>query len=218
MSDSDTQKTTSTEALLSSVEARILGCLMEKQLTTPDTYPLTLNSLVTACNQKTSREPVMNLQNGEVQRCINELRENALIEVEYGSRADRYHQKLTRQLHFDKAEQAIFTLLLLRGPQTTNELFSRSQRMHNFESVSSLQDLLNKLLGKTTCWLIKLPRQSGQREDRYMHLLCGEVDLESYHANASAPLSTYDDDLVQRVNALEEQVAWLLEQIGSPKQ
>ncbi|WP_156494786.1 DUF480 domain-containing protein, partial [Oleiphilus sp. HI0128] len=102
-------------SILSLVEARILGALMEKQLTTPDVYPLTLNSLVTACNQKTSREPVMDLSEGDVQQSLYDLQKRALVKFEYGSRADKYDQRLTREYHMNDAEHAIFCMLLLRG-------------------------------------------------------------------------------------------------------
>ena len=108
-------ETDQTEPLLNEVEARILGALMEKQLATPDAYPLTLNSLVLACNQKTSREPITNLEAGEVQRCLSQMQDRKLIEVDYGSRANRYDQRLTRVLGLDKATQALLNVILLRG-------------------------------------------------------------------------------------------------------
>lgn len=189
-------------AMLTDIEARVLGCLMEKQLTTPDVYPLTLNSLVTACNQKTSREPVMNLTNGEVQGTLNHLRDRELVDIEYGSRADKYDQKLTRKLHFDKADQAVFCLLLLRGPQTINELLSRSNRMYAFDSANDVKDLTERHLAKLNPLLMQIPAQAGQREDRYMHLLCGEPDLSAL-AMAKPRASSASDD---RISALEARV------------
>lgn len=193
-------------------EARVLGCLMEKQQTTPDVYPLTLNSLVTACNQKTGRDPVMNLQNAEVQRTLNELQEAGLVNIDYGSRADKYDQRLTRALHFDKADQAVFSLLLLRGPQTLNELYSRSKRLYEFASSDEVKDLIERHLAKLNPLLMVIPAQSGQREDRYMHLLCGEPDLTRFTpAKASSGASsTQVADLEARVEKLEAQVAELM--------
>lgn len=204
-------------ALLTETEARVLGCLMEKQLTTPDVYPLTLNALVTACNQKTSREPVMNLQSGEVQRTLNELQDKGLVEIDYGSRADKYDQRLNRKLHFDKADQAVFCLLLLRGPQTLNELFSRSRRMFDFSSAADVTDLIERHLAKLKPLLMTIPAQAGQREDRYMHLLCGEPDLSAFTQSRPSAKAVADDrvsELEARVQILETQVASLLEQLG----
>lgn len=201
------------QPMLTDVEARVLGALMEKQLTTPDAYPLTLNSLVTACNQKTSREPVMNLENGAVQRCLNQLRDRSLVEVEYGSRAERYRQRLSRALHQAKEEHAIFAVMMLRGPQTVSELYTRTQRMFEFDSPGDVEDLLDKLLGRLKPLIRKMPRQPGMREDRYMHLLCGEPDPMAYKPS---PVRTTEsrDELEARVAALEAQVARLLNELG----
>ena len=215
------------KAMLSALEARILGALMEKQLTTPDAYPLTLNSLVLACNQKTSREPVMNLQEGAVKRCLYELQNRELVEFEYGSRAEKFDQRLTRALHFSDAERAIFCILLLRGPQTVNELVSRTKRMYEFENTAELDTLLDKLLSKITPLIIKIAQQSGQREARFMHKLCGEPDISAVAdsdfastSSASTPSASSQsqnssDELVARVEELEKQVAMLLEQSQS---
>lgn len=209
----------STETLLNDLEARVLGCLMEKQMTTPDVYPLTLNALVTACNQKTSRSPVMHLSNGEVQACINQLRDRSLVEIEYASRADKYQQKLTRKLHFDKQDQAIFGLLMLRGPQTLNELFSRSKRMFEFESPTQIRDCIERHLAKLNPLLMSVPPQAGQREERYMHLLCGEPDLSQW-ASSESPSSggqSRIEELEARVAALEAQVKGLMAALGEPE-
>jgi uncharacterized protein YceH (UPF0502 family) len=202
------------EAMLNALEARVLGALMEKQLTTPDTYPLSLNSLVLACNQKTSREPIMNLTNGETQHTINELEKRGLVSIEYGSRADKYNQKLARVIHLEKSEQAIFSLLLLRGPQTLNELLSRSKRMHDFTSTQDILDIMERHLAKLKPLIIKIPAQAGQREDRYSHLLCGEPDLSAI-ANTTPRGQSHASiaELQERVDSLEKQVAWLTEQI-----
>lgn len=210
------------EPMLTAIEARVLGALMEKQMTTPDLYPLTQNSLVTACNQKTSREPVMNLQNGAVQQCLNKLEERHLVDVEYGSRANKYKQKLSKVMMFDKAEQALFCLMLLRGPQTVNELLSRSNRMHNFAGGHEIEDILDAHLGKLNPLIVRIPAQAGQREDRYTHMLCGEPNVSytttpSTHAPRVAMVNETNEDIDElkaRVDALEKKVSWLLEQLG----
>jgi uncharacterized protein YceH (UPF0502 family) len=194
------------EPLLNDLEARVLGALMEKQLTTPDAYPLTLNSLVLACNQKTSREPISNLESGEVQRCLSQLQDRKLIEIDYGSRASRYDQRLSRVLSIDKATQAVLNVMLLRGPQTLVELLTRTQRMFEFENTEKLEEKLDQLCAKTHPIVIRIPRQPGQREDRYMHLLCGKPDMTAIAAMSSNPRKMSSTELEDRVEKLEAQV------------
>lgn len=202
------------EAMLTPLEARILGSLMEKQLTTPDVYPLTLNSLQLACNQKTNREPVMNLSESEIQHCLYGLQDRKLVEFDYGSRATKFNQRLARTLHFDKPEQAIFCIMLLRGPQTINELFTRTKRMYEFKGLNDIEQLIASLLGKYTPLIVKMPPQSGQREARYMHLLCGKPEAASFNTEVSAIKDETIDNLIARVEELEKQVAWLMEKLG----
>ena len=206
--ESETE-TGSAEPLLTEIEARILGALMEKQLATPDAYPLTLNSLVLACNQKTSREPITNLETGEVQRCLSQMQDKKLIEVDYGSRANRFDQRLTRVLSLDKSAQAILNVMLLRGPQTLVELLTRTQRMFDFSSPENLQEKLDQLCAKTHPIILRIPRQPGQREDRYMHLLCGKPDLTAIVAMGSGAKKTASPELEERVEKLEAQVEQL---------
>ncbi len=209
------QNDTTEKAMLTPLEARILGCLMEKQMTTPDAYPLTLNSLQLACNQKTSREPVMNLEEGKIQQCLYGLQDRKLVEFDYGSRATKFSQRLARTLHFDKPEQAIFCIMLLRGPQTSNELFTRTKRMYEFKSLNDIEQLLATLLGKYTPLIVKMPPQQGQREARYMHLLCGEPAITHLNPEVNAIHEQPDESLIARVEALEKQVAWLMEKLSS---
>src|SRR5690606_13505661 len=169
--DLATDSAATDDAMLTDLEARILGALMEKQLTTPDAYPLTVNSLLLACNQKTSREPITNLTQGEVQHCLSQMQDRKWVDVDYGSRAHRYDQRLTRVLGIDKSAQALLNILLLRGPQTVAELFTRSQRMFEFASAESVEEKLQSLCEKSAPIIVRIPRQPGQREDRYMHLL-----------------------------------------------
>jgi uncharacterized protein YceH (UPF0502 family) len=217
-------------ALLTAIEARVLGSLMEKQLTTPDQYPLTLNSLLLACNQKTSREPISNYESGLVQRCVSELQDRQLISVDYGNRAARYDQRLTRVLSVDKPTQAILTVLLLRGPQTVAEILTRTQRMVEFASHQALEEKLQQLCVKTKAHVVHIPRQVGQREDRFMHLLCGAPDLAAIAAmqnsasTSSGSRNSHDEHTAQleqkiqqlqsRLELLEKQVATLMDLNG----
>ncbi len=154
---------------LSAVEARVLGCLIEKQLTTPEAYPLTLNALVLACNQKTSREPVMNLAAGQVGQALRSLEGRGMARLVMGSRADRWEHRADKALELVAAQVTLLGLLLLRGPQTLNELLTRSNRMHDFDDTEQVQHHLERLISRELACL--LPRQSGQREERYMHVL-----------------------------------------------
>lgn len=208
------------EAMLTAIEARVLGSLMEKQLTTPDAYPITLNALVLACNQKTSREPVSNYESGEIQRCASQLQDKKWVEVDYSARAARYDQRLTRALGLDKATQAILNVMLLRGPQTLSEILTRTQRMFEFEGLAAVEEKLEYLCAKTTPYFVRIPRLSGQREDRFMHLLCGEPDLDAIAAmqQSSGGHSLKAEEtsaLQERVSKLEEQVAQLQQQVQS---
>ncbi len=197
------------DSLLSPTDARILGALMEKQLATPDAYPLTLNSLLLACNQKTSREPVTSYTQGELQRAVSHLQDRQLLEADYGSRAQRFGQRLTRVLGVDKPVQAILTVLLLRGPQTAAEIFTRTQRMAELGSPDALEEQLQHLCAKSAPLIRQLPRLPGQREARYVHLLCGEPDLDALAAAIPAPRKSGDGELEERVASLENQVQQL---------
>lgn len=205
--------------MLTTIEARILGALMEKQLTTPDAYPLTLNSLVLACNQKTSREPTSNYEPGEVQRCLSAMQDLKWVEVDYGSRAARYGQRITRVLGVDKATQALLNVMLLRGPQTLAELLTRTQRMFEFANLQAVEEKMEQLCAKTTPVVVHIPRMPGQREDRYMHLLCGKPDLTAIAAmtNSTKSSSPVEDDripaLEQKIESLEGQVKRLQQQV-----
>ena len=202
------------ESPLHAIEVRILGCLIEKQLTTPESYPLTLNAVQLACNQKTSREPLMNLESGEVGRYLRSLEGRQLVHLQMGSRADRWEQRCDKQLELVKPQTVLLGLLMLRGPQTLNELLTRSNRMYDFDDVAEIQHQLERLIGRGLAML--LPRQTGQREDRYMHLLGEPADLESLLASrpsgrneAAAPNEDRLVELEARIAALEERLARL---------
>jgi uncharacterized protein YceH (UPF0502 family) len=199
---------------LTTAEARILGCLIEKQATTPEVYPLTLNALVLACNQKTSREPLMNLTAGLVGQGLRNLEGRGLARLVMGSRADRWEHRADKALELVAAQVVLIGLLLLRGPQTVNELLTRSSRMYAFEDAEQLQHNLERLI--TRGLLCQLPRQAGQREDRYMHLLGDPADLqaiiEARSSHVERPAGSAHDE--SRLDALEARVAELEERLA----
>ncbi|WP_122410390.1 YceH family protein [Pseudomonas viridiflava] len=212
---SSTEVSDTAETLqLSSTEVRILGCLIEKQATNPETYPLTLNALVLACNQKTSRDPVMNLTQGQVGQSLRALEGQGLTRLVMGSRADRWEHKVDKGLELVPAQVILTGLLLLRGPQTVNELLTRSNRMHDFEDAEQVVHQLERLIARGLATLI--PRQAGQREDRYMHALGNPEDLQALLAQrqnaperstATAASNERIEELEARVAALEERLA-----------
>ena len=207
-------------------EARVIGCLIEKSITTPDQYPLTLNALTNACNQKSSRDPVMSLSQGEVQHTIRTLEAKHLVRTEenFKSRAEKYSQRFcnTRysDLQLDSAEVAIVCLLLLRGPQTPGELRARSGRLHSFADNAAVVIALEGLIDRETDPLVvKLPRTVGRKDSEYMHLFCGPVDIEAHVAEASAARSAAPRrgdmaELSERVDRLEAELAALKDQLG----
>ncbi|WP_339545168.1 YceH family protein [Pseudomonas sp. RA_35y_Pfl2_P32] len=212
-----TEQETSTEDLrLSSTELRILGCLIEKQATSPETYPLTLNAVVIACNQKTSREPVMNLSQGQVGQSLRALEGRGFTRLVMGSRADRWEHRLDKALELVPAQVILSGLLFLRGPQTVNELLTRSGRMHDFEDAEQVVHQLERLIARNLAMLI--PRQAGQREDRYMHALGDPADIEAILAARQSPVERGSasgvsleriEELEARIAALEERLARL---------
>ncbi|MGC9457428.1 MAG: YceH family protein [Halothiobacillaceae bacterium] len=203
--------------LLNPVEARVLGCLMEKQRTTPDAYPLTLNALVTACNQKSARNPVMNLTSGEVGHAVNALRDRGLVSGHFAGRTERYEQQLDKRHDLTRQMQALLCLLMLRGPMTVGELRSHAGRMADFENLEEVTYRLERLAQRTPPLVTRLPREPGKREERYAHLLCGEPDIDPASSRSGA--STDGDllaELQARVERLEAEVAWLRERaVGS---
>lgn len=203
---------------LGAVDIRVLGSLIEKQLTTPEAYPLTLNALVTACNQKTSREPVMDLNPGQVGQALRRLEGLEMVRLVMGSRADRWEQRLDKALELVKPQWVLLGLLFLRGPQTLNELLTRSMRMHDFDDTEEVRHQLERLAARG--FAMQLERQSGQREDRYMHLLGSAADREAAIAASSRGASALRGEhsvqdearileLEARVAALEERLARL---------
>lgn len=201
-------------ATLTVAEARVLGCLIEKQLTTPEAYPLTLNALVLACNQKTSREPVLNLTAGQVGQALRSLEGREMARLVMGSRADRWEHRADKALELVTAQVVLLGLLLLRGPQTLNELLTRSSRMHAFDDDEQVQHHLERLISRQLACL--LPRQPGQREERYMHVLGDPADLQAaMTARASEPQRALaGEQQNDRVDALEARIAALEERLA----
>lgn len=217
--DSENTVEASDALKLSSTEVRILGCLIEKQATHPETYPLTLNALVLACNQKTSREPVMNLTPGQVGQSLRALESLQLTRLVMGSRADRWEHRVDKTLELVPAQLILTGLLLLRGPQTVNELFTRSNRMHDFEDTDAVLHQLDRLIGRGLAVLI--PKQAGQREDRYLHALGDPADMETILAARAHPAErnsggghSGSSAMAERVEALEARIAALEERLA----
>lgn len=196
---------------LNAMEVRVLGCLMEKQLLTPDIYPLSLNALQAAANQKTSREPVMALEPVDISRTLKSLEERGLARRMMGSRVDRYEQTASRKFSLTTPQSALIAIMLLRGPQTLNELQTRTDRMANFGSADAVREELDMLIGKHPPLVKEIGRGPGQREDRFAHLLAGDVDASSIPAPAARATSTGSavSELEARVASLEEEVAAL---------
>jgi uncharacterized protein YceH (UPF0502 family) len=163
---------------LTEVEARVLGSLVEKQLTTPEYYPLTLNALTAACNQKSNRDPVVSYDETTIMTAIDSLRDKNLVYLYYGtsSRAVKYKHMMPSVFDLDAAGVALVAVLLLRGPQTLGELRERTGRLHEFAGLGEVQEALDGLTRRDDPLIIKLERQAGQKEARYAHLLCGPVD------------------------------------------
>ncbi len=197
--------------ILSPIEARLLGCLIEKKELTPDIYPLTANAAHAAANQKTAREPVMALELAEVRRALGQLEQKALVRQVFASRVERYEHLVAQRFSLTSAQIALIGLMLLRGAQTAHELLARAERMARFSSLDALRSDLDLLIGRRPPLVILIERGPGQREERYMHLLCGAVQMTV--ASTVQYVSPSASDLEARVQALEEEVARLRSQI-----
>ncbi len=197
---------------LSAAEARILGCLIEKQATTPEAYPLTLNALVLACNQKTSRDPLMNLTPGAVGQGLRNLEERGFVRLVMGSRADRWEHRIDKALELVAPQVTLLSLLLLRGPQTTGELLARSARQYEFEDTPQVQHNLERMIGRQLVAL--LGRQAGQREDRYAQLLGGPEQLQAQLQQRAQRQELPDNGASDRLEALEARISALEERLA----
>ena len=196
-------------------ETRVIACLMEKSIVTPDQYPLTLNALTNACNQKSGRDPVMSLDKGIVRHTAHDLRDKHLVHIEenFKSGVEKYKQRFCNttlgDFQFDPPQFAIVCLLLLRGPQTPGELRARSERLHTFVDNTAVVDALNSLIERSDPLVVKLPRTLGRKDSEYMHLFSGPIDVEA-HANKVMAATTAEhvreSELEQRVSRLEAEV------------
>ena len=204
--------------VLTDVEARVLGALVEKDITTPDYYPLSLNALVNACNQKNNRDPVMNLDENQVREALSGLEAMGLAgpASTADSRVTKYEHHLQDVFNFSRGETAVICVLLLRGPQTLGELRSRTERLHRFEDLEAVQAALQHLMRREPPLAVMLPRQPGTKESRYAHLLSGEIPVATPAARGvAAPVDHGQQD---RVSRLEEQVATLEREVSDLKQ
>jgi uncharacterized protein YceH (UPF0502 family) len=203
--------------VLSDVEARVLGCLVEKEITTPEYYPLSLNALIHACNQKSNRDPHMNLGEDAVRAALRALGEQTLSRSASGdSRVAKYEHRLADTFNFTRPETAILCELLLRGPQTPGELRSRAERMHPFEDLSVVQSTLRHLMEREPPLVKLLPRQTGSKEARYAHLLSGDVEvLETPPVKEGAVSGSATENA--RITGLESEVAGLRQEVADLK-
>ena len=200
------------DILLTDSEVRVLGSLMEKEMATPDYYPLSLNALINACNQKSNRNPVVSYSEDEVQYALRGLQESKLVRQSNVSRVPKYEQIFTQELNFVSREAAIICVLLVRGPQTVGEIRGRTERLHTFGDLDEVQETLVSL--EEMELVKKLPRQPGRKESRYAHLLSGEPQVSG---NEEAVQNEPDKILVRkkddRLDALEQQVEELHEEL-----
>jgi uncharacterized protein len=202
--------------LLNANEVRVLGSLIEKQITTPEYYPLTLNSLTLACNQKNNRNPITRLSETEVEQALDSLREKNLAYVFYGStsRVPKY-KHVADNLHLSSAELAVITVLMLSGPQTVGEIRTRGTRLYEFSGLEEVEPALHSLSNKDEPMVIKLPRQPGQKEARFAHLLAGEVDLEQIMEEPATNRTARRANESEKMAALEQRVEALSAEVES---
>lgn len=205
------------EIILNAVEARVLGALIEKDITTPDYYPLSLNALVNACNQKNNRDPVMNLDENTVRDALLSLQEKRLAGPAAGadSRVTKYEHRSQEVFNFTRAETAIIDVLLLRGPQTPGELRGRTERMYRFEELSDVQSTLQRLMQREPPLVKMLARQPGTKEARYAHMLSGDVEGFAGPMEAVATQGSNEDG---RIGRLENELAELRREVADLKQ
>ena len=191
--------------ILTETEARVVGALIEKQLTTPEYYPLTLNSLIAACNQKSNRDPVVSFDEETVQKSLDILRDKNIVYVFYGStsRVPKYKHILPDVLELEPSETAVLCVLMLRGAQTLGELRERTSRLYEFSGLGEVNETLDNLMRREEPLVIKLERLPGQKEARFAHLLSGEVDVESY---AKENTSSNKQAGGERIEKLEQEL------------
>jgi uncharacterized protein len=202
--------------LLNDIELRVLACLVEKQLTTPEYYPMTLNAATNACNQKSNREPIVQYDDNQVQHALDQLRQKGLAAVVTGAgiRTPKYKHYFKENLNLSDSQIAILCELMLRGPQTVGELRTRTERLHPFLDLTEVDVVLTELMGLEKPLVIRLPRQAGQKEQRFTHLLAGEPDLAGWvtHTEMAEPVTS------ERLEVLEERVDALQNELAALKQ
>ena len=205
--------------ILNETEARIVGALVEKQLTTPEYYPLTLNALVNACNQKNNREPVVSYNDGLVTNALEILRDRNIVYVFYGStsRVPKYKHMLPSIYDLEPPEVAVICVMLLRGPQTLGELRTRTERLYQFQGLGEIQETLDGLARREDPLVVKLPVQPGQKEARFGHLISGEIDMEALAAAQATPTRRGGVD-AERIENLEEEIASLRSEVDTLKE
>ena len=205
--------------VLNEMEARVLGALVEKEITTPDYYPLSLNSLVNACNQKSNRDPVTNLDEDSVRDALRTLHDNSLVRSVSAadSRVTKYEHRLQEAFNFDRREAALFCELLLRGPQTPGELRTRAERMHQFDDLSEAQSALQRLMNREPPLVKVLARQPGTKESRYIHLLSGDAKPVSSTAGREVP-AALEREKMDGFSRLSSEMAELRRDMADLKQ
>ena len=204
------------DVVLNDDEVRVLGCMIEKELSTPDYYPLSLNALTNACNQKSNRDPLLSLEETDVVRAVDSLRFNQLVVLSSdGGRVPKYRHILSERMRLSPPELAVLGELLLRGPQTLGELRGRTERMHSFTDIAAVDSVLEELMARTPPLLTRLPRQPGRKEPRYAHLFAGEP-VQSDVEHSSYPEMAQEKVLAgnERMLKLEEQVTSLTEEVA----
>lgn len=204
---------------LSDIEARVLGCLIEKETTTPEYYPLSVNALMNACNQKSNREPVMTLDEEAVRTALRSLSDQLLVRSSSGSdsRVTKYEHRLQEAFNFHRHEIAILCVLLLRGPQTPGELRTRTERMYSFDDLDGVHSALNLLMKREPPVAKVLPRQASTKESRYAHLLSGDVQLAEPQSAPESPFVRISPDS-ERISHLEEELVALQREVHDLKQ
>ena len=206
--------------LLNAVEARVLGALVEKEITTPEYYPLSLNALINACNQKNNREPVMHLDEDEIRQALHGLEDDQLAGPRRGSdsRVTKYEHHLQEVFNFTRGEVAVLCVLLLRGPQTPGELRGRTERMHRFEELDDVLSALQRLMQREPSLVTALPRQPGTKEIRYAHLFSGEIDGSAETTQPYSQGATEISSDRERLLQLEADVARLRQDLVELKE
>jgi len=205
--------------ILTDIEIRTLGSLVEKQVTTPEYYPLSLNALTLACNQKNNRNPVTSYTEAQVEQAVETLRVKNLAYVFYGStsRVPKYKHVLPEVMHLSHPEVAVMCVLMLRGPQTPGELRGNASRLHEFTGLEEIEQTLNGLITRDEPLVVRLPRQPGQKEVRFAHLLAGDIDLEALASEVEHLAATPKRSSHEQIERLEQKVDSLATEVESLK-